>query len=422
MHETEKKESVLLVVAKEKKEHWSWEALILEFKALALSTGVSVADTCVFNLDKPNPRLYIGKGKTEELAILVNNLKVDTVIFNNNLNSTQQRNLEDQLKVKTLDRTQLILDIFARHAHTQEGIIQIELAQLEYLIPRLRGKGIMLSRLGGGIGTRGPGEKKIEVDRRRISERITHLKNDLKLIVQRREVMRKRRERSGVNTCSLVGYTSAGKTTLFNTLTSNQQKESKSLFTTLDTVSRSFNVHQNFKTILSDTVGFISRLPPDLIEAFKATLEELHYADILIHIIDASGKDVGGFKLVVDEILKELKLNTQAIITVFNKIDCLAEPQITALKYRYPKAIFISATIGTGIAELKDEIYRRLSDEIVEIVVNLSFDRMKAVDYFHKYCEILKTIYQDNETVYWLRLKKDNLHYLQKLGLKIKEH
>ncbi len=421
MHETDKKEKALLIVIKEKRESWSQEALALEFKALASSSGISIIETHVFNLATPNPRFYIGKGKVEEISELAKELKVNTVIFNSNLNSNQQRNLEDKINIKTLDRTQLILDIFARHAHTQEGILQVELAQLKYLLPRLRGKGIMLSRLGGGIGTRGPGEKKIEVDRRRIDERITHLKKELKLIIQRREVMRKKREKSEVNSCSLVGYTSAGKTTLFNVLTSDSQKEAHSLFTTLDTVSRSFSIHQNFKVVISDTVGFIYRLPPYLIEAFKATLEELHYSDVLIHVVDASGKDIFEFKRVVDEILKELKLGGKKIIVVFNKIDCTPDEQLSLLKNRYPQSIFISALKETGIEELKQKIYQCLSEGSIEALVYLPFSKMKIASYFHEHCEILKKSYENNETIYRLRLEKENLAYLEKIGLKIKK-
>ncbi len=421
MYETLNKETAALVVVKEREEPWSQKALASEFKSLTLSTGIGVEEVFLVKLDRPNPRFYIGKGKVEELAALVLAKKVKTVIFNRNLHPTQQRNLEEALRVKTLDRTQLILDIFARHAHTREGILQVELAQLGYLLPRLRGKGIMLSRLGGGIGTRGPGEKKLEVDRRRISERINRLKKDLELIKQHRAVMCKKRQKNAAKLCSLVGYTNAGKTTLFNVLTRSTQDTSQALFTTLDTVSRSFTLQNNFGGVLSDTVGFIYRLPPDLIEAFKATLEELHYADILLHVIDAAGQDVGRLKTAVDSILDELKLSARPLITVFNKIDKLNEAQLNVLKHTYPDSLFISAVREEGIEALKAKIYHRLSEGVMEAVVRLPFDRMEVVGYFHKHCEILKYTYQDKEAVYWLRLRKNNLDYLKKAGLAVKE-
>ncbi|MBU2265700.1 MAG: GTPase HflX, partial [Candidatus Omnitrophica bacterium] len=237
MYETTQKETALLVVVKEPKEHWLSEDLALEFEALVLSSGIQPARTIIVKLVQPNPALYIGKGKVEELRLIREELKADVVIFNANLKFTQQRNLEEILTVKTIDRTQLILDIFAKHAHSQEGILQVELAQLQYLLPRLRGKGIALSRLGGGIGTRGPGEKKLEVDQRKISDRITRIKEELKGLGQHHDVMRKKRDKAKEYMCSLVGYTNAGKTTLFNSLAQADQIESSSLFTTLDTVA-----------------------------------------------------------------------------------------------------------------------------------------------------------------------------------------
>lgn len=421
MHETIKKEKALLVVIKGQKESWTQEELASEFRNLVLSTGIEVKDLVFVKLKKINPALYIGKGKTEELAALVDEIGVDVVIFDNNLNFTQQRNLEDALNIKTVDRTQLILDIFAKHARTKTGILQVELAQLNYFLPRLKGKGIMLSRLGGGIGTRGPGEKKLEVDRRRISDRITHLKKELKFIKQHRNVMRKKREKEKINICSLVGYTNAGKTTLFNALTKSGQITSAALFTTVDTLSRTFSLQTNLKIVLSDTVGFIYKLPPNLIEAFKATLEELHYADVLLHVIDAGDKDNLRLRKAVDSILEELGLKSKFIITVFNKIDRLSSQEIDSLKDEYPQGVFISASQGIGFERLKEAIYENIFKDTIEVTVKLPFDRMEIAAYLHNNCQVLKTIYQEEEAIYWIRTKKDKLSYIEKQGFEVKK-
>ena len=421
LHKTTQKEKALLVVVYEQKEPWSKEALATEFENLVTSTGIEVSNLVFVKLSLPNPQFYIGKGKVAELSELVAREKVSVVIFDNNLNFTQQRNLEEALNAKTIDRTQLILDIFAKHAQTQEGILQVELAQHEYLLPRLRGKGIMLSRLGGGIGTRGPGEKKLEVDRRRILDRISKLKKDLKLVRQHRSTMRKKRQKEGIATCSLVGYTNAGKTTLFNNLCQSSQTTSLALFTTLDTVTRSISLEANFKVVLSDTVGFIYKLPLNLIEAFKATLEELHYADVLLHVIDASSKDILQIKKPVDLILKELGLDEKSIILVFNKIDKISKEQEVVLGNKYPEAIFISAENNIGLDILREEIYKNIFKDTVEAVVRVPFERMDMVQYFHKNCQVIKNIYQESEVVYWIRTKKDKLDYLKRQGLKVRE-
>jgi len=419
MHETVKKETALLVVVKEPKESWLFEDLAYEFKDLVLSSGIEVIEVTLVKLTKPNPSLYIGKGKVDELAEIVAKSGVNVVIVNNNLNFTQQRNLEEILGLKVIDRTQLILDIFAKHAHSQEGILQVELAQLQYLLPRLRGKGITLSRLGGGIGTRGPGEKKLEVDRRKISDRIARLKKDLKNVQQHHDVMRKKRDKAKELMCSLVGYTNAGKTTLFNILTQSQQTESLSLFTTLDTVTRQFPLEGKGGVVLSDTVGFIYNLPPNLVESFKTTLDELQYADVLLQVVDVSIKNFLQLKQAVDQILTDLKLDSKPLIVVFNKIDKISPREVEFLKKDYPQAVFISAKSGLGLDKLKQEIVANIFKDTLEVMVRVPFERMDMVSYFHKNCEVLKNSCDDKEAIYWLRLKKDRLAYIRKNGLKI---
>ncbi|MCK9614162.1 MAG: GTPase HflX [Candidatus Omnitrophica bacterium] len=420
MYETTKIEKALLIMTAAHQERWPQDVLAEEFRNLVTSTGIEVSRLIAVKLRQITPALYIGKGKAEELAAAAEEEKVDVVIFNNNLSFTQQRNLEEALGVKTIDRTQLILDIFAKHAHTQEGFLQVELAQLEYLLPRLKGKGIMLSRLGGGIGTRGPGEKKLEIDRRRITDRITRLKHDLKEVSSHRDVTRKKREKEKAVVCSLVGYTSAGKTTLFNALSQSNEKISQTLFTTLDTVSRSIYVHENSKVILTDTVGFIYKLPLKLIEAFKATLEELKFANVLLHVIDASSPDLMRLIESVNSVLKELNIDTKTILLVFNKIDKLSPEDLEMLQSKYADAIFISALRSLNLDNLKKAIYDLVFSDLVEAVVKLPFSMMEFKDYIHTNCEVLKVNYEEDKAVYLLRMNKNNLVYLEGRGIEVK--
>ncbi|MCM8786622.1 MAG: GTPase HflX [Candidatus Omnitrophica bacterium] len=421
MYQTEQKEKALLVMVEVGRQNWQTETLIEEFKNLVASSGIEVVDLVLVKRKEINPAFFIGKGKVEELAAKAVEKNANVVIFNNNLSFTQQRNLEDILGIKTIDRTQLILDIFAKHAHSQEGMLQVELAQLQYLFGRLKGKGIMLSRLGGGIGTRGPGEKKLEVDRRRIVDRIRSLQEKLGEVKKYREVIRKKRKKEKTLICSLVGYTNAGKTTLFNTLTSSTQKISDSLFTTLDTVSRSFTLHNNLKIILTDTVGFIYNLPPNLIEAFKATLEELYYADLLLHIIDASSKDIERLKSSTDTVLVDLKLLDKPTLVVFNKIDKISDFELKALKNTYPDAVFVSASKKINIDKLKEKIYEIFSKTVTEAILKVPFNIMDLSEYIYANCEVLKVSYQSNAAVYFAKARKEKLQYLQSKGVIIEE-
>jgi GTP-binding protein HflX len=420
MHNTTNKEKAFLVIIHSDTERWATDDLALEFKSLVLSTGIEVSGDIRVRLREINPRLYIGKGKLQELKLEVEESGANVVIFNDNLNFSQQRNLEEVFGVKTIDRTQLILDIFAQHAHTQEGILQVELAQCEYLLPRLRGQGIALSRLGGGIGTRGPGETKLEVDRRKISEKITRLKKELQKVKDHRQLLRKKRSREKISVCSLVGYTNAGKTTLFNALCSSSQKESSALFTTLDTVSRNCDLGNKFETLVTDTVGFIYKLPPDLVDAFKATLEELRYADLLLHVIDSGSKNIRQIKAAVEETLKELKLEAKNTLLVFNKIDVLSLEDMMILRNEYPEGVFISAAKLKNLDILREKISQALFSDIVEVVVRIPFERMDQANYLHANCEVIKTSYKEKEAVYWLRVKSMNLAHLKRQGLAVK--
>jgi len=418
MYETEKKEKALLVVViiEEEKEGWSQEELAEEFKNLVISTGIEVVDLIFVKRKIPTPSFYIGKGKVYEIAKIAQEKKVDVVIFNNNLSFTQQRNLEEILMIKTIDRTQLILDIFARHAHTQEGSIQVELAQLEYLLPRLKGKGIMLSRLGGGIGTRGPGEKKLEVDRRRIEDRISKLRDKLEKLRKHRHLLRKRRGKENIKICSLVGYTNAGKTTLLNALVNDTQKTSDSLFTTLDPVSRKLTLSDNLKVVITDTVGFLYKLPPNLIEAFHATLEELQFSDLLLHVVDISSKNYEKLISAVKEVLEELHLEKKPQILVFNKIDKVDSSWLNNLKVKYPEALFVSALKKINLEILLERMKKKLfSLEYFKLRVPLNF--LKILDYLYTHTQVLKIDYLPQEAIVWIRAQNSLIPYLEKKGI-----
>jgi GTPase len=421
MQETYHQEKALLVVVKEYGEKLSLESLADEFKNLTVSAGLEVSGIMLVKLDKPNPSLYVGKGKAQEINDLLAETGVDVVIFNSDLSFTQQRNLEELTGVKTIDRTQLILDIFAKHAHSQEGIYQVELAQLQYLLPRLRGKGIALSRLGGGIGTKGPGEKKLEVDRRKISEKILRLKKDLTGVKHHHDLMRKRRKKTAAFTCSLVGYTNAGKSTIFNALASSDQAESSALFTTLDTVARILTLEGKREVILSDTVGFIYKLPAHLVETFKTTLDELQYCDVLLHVVDASSKDILFFKKTVDSILDDLGLSQKPTLVIFNKIDRLPESLSEQLAKDYPQALFVSAKTGRGMEVIKTRLGELLKERNCEVVARVPFNRMDIADYLHRSTEVLKTVYREKEVIFWLRIKKSQLAQIKKKEVEIKE-
>lgn len=420
MIETKKTEKSLLVVAKTFGETWSRQMLAFEFKSLVLSTGIEVCQIVSCNLRQPSSSFYVGKGKVAEIKAIIEEEPVDAVIFNNNLSGRQQRNLEEALGVKTLDRTQLILDIFAKHAKSREGSLQVELAQLEYLLPRLRGKGLILSRLGGGIGTVGPGETKLEVDRRRISERINRLKQDLKEVSRQRAVARKKRQRQKVPVCSLVGYTNAGKTTLLNALSESSQKASPDMFTTLDAVSRRIQLKEKMEVLLSDTVGFIYKLPPNLIEAFKATLEELSYSDLLLYVVDVSSPNLSQIQQAVDEILKELGLSKKEKILVFNKVDRAEKEIVEQVEGKFPEGVFISATSGAGLNSLRERICQRLSENYLELIAEIPLDRMDLINFLHQSSQIIKINYQEKGAFCWLRISKEKFPYLKQKGVKLK--
>ena len=365
-----KVEQVLLVGVGSKVSNHDWSVAdsLEELSHLAKTAGTRVVGTLTQKLDTPSPTYYVGKGKIAELIRLREQTQYDTVIFDDELSPRQQRNLEEVLGVKVIDRTALILDIFARKARTHEGKLQVELAQHEYLLPRLIGQWSHLERLGGGIGTRGPGESQLETDRRLIRKRINLLQQKIESVRKQRALYRRRRKEIGTPIVALVGYTNAGKSTLFNTLSKASVEVEDKLFSTLDPVTRRLTLPTGERFLMTDTVGFIHKLPPSIIAAFRATLEELDEADLLLHIVDITHKNAANQVVTVEKILGELNLEKEPRITVFNKLDLPldGEAEFKALsavphfeeEFVLPNhnVALISAVEGWGIDMLLDKM------------------------------------------------------------------
>lgn len=343
-----------------------------ELAGLATAAGASVVLRVLQERDRPDAGTFLGSGKIATLGVACDETDVDLVVFDNELTPAQLRQIESRLSQKVIDRTQLILDIFAARARTREGKLQVELAQLKYLMPRLVGGSDWLSRLGGGIGTRGPGETKLEADRRRIRQRITHLNGQLEDVRKRRLQLRERRHKASVPTVALVGYTNAGKTTLFNLLAGEQAVVSDALFVTLDPLVRRVRLADHRELLVSDTVGFIDRLPHTLVAAFRATLEEVVAADLLLHVIDAGTPGMEHRVAAVRRTLDEVGAGEVLSVDVFNKCDLLDTAERERLQRREPEALCISATTGFGRAELVDAITARLGLDVRRIVVKLT--------------------------------------------------
>ncbi len=342
------------------------ELAMVEFRELTTSAGGIIVGEVVQRRPRPDPATLIGKGKVQEVAGAIASTEAKVVLFDHDLTPTQLRNLENELPCRVLDRTQLILDIFARHARTREGQLQVELAQLEYMLPRLTGRGSSMSQTGGGIGTRGPGETKLETDRRRIQKRLVQLRRELEGVRQVRGQQRQRRESVPVPTVALVGYTNAGKSTLFNTVTKAEVLESARMFATLDPKLRAIQLPSRRKVLLSDTVGFIRNLPHTLVTSFRATLEEVQKAEVLVHVQDASSPMRDTQKAEVEKVLSELEVMEKTRLEVLNKMD-LVTPTERAVLDLLPKVICISAKTGEGVDALLAKIDEALTlDPMIE--------------------------------------------------------
>jgi len=349
-----------------------------ELAGLASAAGASVVLRILQERPKPDPATFIGSGKVVSLAAACDEARADVVIFDNELTPAQLRNLEQALDRKVVDRTQLILDIFARRARTREGKLQVELAQLKYLMPRLVGAGTALSRLGGGIGTRGPGETKLETDRRRIRYRISMIGKEIDTVRRRRSQLRERRHKAAVPTVALVGYTNAGKTTLFNNLTGGEAAASDALFVTLDPLVRKVKLPDRRELLVSDTVGFIERLPHSLVAAFRATLEETAAADLLLHVIDASSPEHERQMTAVRAVLAEVGADRVPSLDVFNKCDRLDAAERQRIRALYPSALCVSALTGEGRDEVIAAMESRLALDTTR--VTLQFDSANEQD------------------------------------------
>ncbi|QQY09835.1 MAG: GTPase HflX [Candidatus Xiphinematobacter sp.] len=369
-HFSPRRERVLLVGSVGCREVTPWDIAesLEELCQLASSAGAQVVETCIQRLERPTAPFYIGKGKAKEIAQRCSRRQATSIIFDDELSPAQGRNLECITNCKVLDRTQLILDIFAQRARTREGCLQIELAQLQYLLPRLTRMWSHLSRQTGGIGTRGPGETQLEVDRRRVQERITKLGKGLAAVRKNRSVQRNGRLRTNWPVAALVGYTNAGKSSLFNRLTRSGVFTEDKPFATLDPTTRQVLLPSRQKVLLIDTVGFIRKLPHTLIDAFKATLEETQLADLLIHVVDLSHPRYHEQMIAVDSILEELEVGGKRVILAFNKVDCVHNPELVQTQLRrHPGSVAVSAYTGIGI----DAFFQQLE-------VDLGAWRLKA--------------------------------------------
>jgi GTP-binding protein HflX len=349
-----------------------------ELAGLARAAGAEVVLRVLQERPKPDPSTFLGSGKIQTLAASCAETGADLVVFDHELTPAQLRQIEEVVGRKIIDRTQLILDIFARRARTREGKLQVELAQLQYLLPRLVGAGTALSRLGGGIGTRGPGETKLETDRRRIRTRIHAVSQDIELVRRRRAQLRERRQKASVPTVALVGYTNAGKTTLFNVLTRATAEASDALFVTLDPLIRQVRLPDSRALLVSDTVGFIDRLPHALVAAFRATLEAVSEADLILHVIDAAAADRDRRMEAVRKVLEEVGATDVAAIEVFNKCDELSADERRRLQERDPTAVCISARDGDGIDDLLETVTSRLALDVRRMT--LTFDPDNPAD------------------------------------------
>ena len=376
---------------------WPLDESMTELARLAETAGASVLVTVTQKMDSPNPRTFIGSGKAEEVAQLARETDATLVVFDDDLSPSQQANIENLIpEVKILDRTALILDIFALHAVSREGKLQVELAQMEYLLPRLRGLWRHLERLGGqrsvagtSVGTRGPGESQLETDRRLARRRITDLKRELKHVAVTRETMRKGRQDSGVFRVSLVGYTNSGKSTLLNALTDAGVLEADMLFATLDATTRQMTLAHGRHATLTDTVGFIHKLPHSLVEAFKSTLDETRNADLLVHVVDAADANHDAQIEAVDEVLGELGVAGMPQVRAYNKIDLLDGAQLAVMRSRAPGAVFVSAATGQGLDDLRRRIGSEASRRSLPMSVLVPFSRGELIKLAHEHAEVV---------------------------------
>lgn len=371
------------------------EDSLLELAELVKTAGAEVVGTAIQSRDSIHPGTYVGKGKLQEIRQMIIEFGATGIVCDDELSPAQIRNMEDELDTKVMDRTLIILDIFAARASTSEGKIQVELAQLKYRLSRLTGLGISLSRLGGGIGTRGPGEKKLEMDRRLIKNRIAQLNRELAEVRKHREVTRGQRSRNQTKVAAIVGYTNAGKSTLLNTMTNAQVLEEDKLFATLDPTTRNLKLDSGQEILLTDTVGFIRKLPHHLVEAFRSTLEEAKYADMIIHVVDASNPQKEKQMHIVYETLDMLGVKDKKIVTLFNKLDKVEENEILH-DFKADKTLKISAKSGEGLTQFKEVLEEILREDKKLLEGIFPYNQGGQLTVIRKYGELLEEEYREN--------------------------
>lgn len=398
---------------------WTVDDSLEELKQLADTAGATVIKKFIQKRSKPDPAFFIGRGKVQELALYAQQENIDLCIFDDELSPAQQRNIESVMGIRILDRTALILDIFAQRARTNEGKLQVELAQLQYTLPRIMGKGLMLSRLGGGIGTRGPGETKLEVDRRRIRDRIAFIKDQIEKVKAVRSLHRSKRKKNNVFEVSLVGYTNAGKSTLLNTLTNSDIYAKDQLFATLDPTTRQLTLPNKQEIIITDTVGFIQRLPHQLIAAFRSTLEVVTEADLLVHVIDVSHELYKEQAAAVHEVLKEIGAETKPVITVYNKIDKLPPDSKLADRLALEEdTVCISAAKKLNLETLQQMIETHLKSKAVEVTLCIPYAETAKAAQLHETANVLEQEYTENGAVMKVILPVEDLEAYNEYILK----
>lgn len=371
------------------------EDSVAELEELVHTAGAEVVGRLIQKRERIHPGTYVGTGKVQEIAQMIEGTQATGIVCDDELTPAQLKNLENMLDTKVMDRTLIILDIFAARATTSEGKIQVELAQLGYRLSRLSGLGRSLSRLGGGIGTRGPGEKKLEMDRRLINSRVAQLNRELKEIQMHREVTRAQRNRTGIPVVAIVGYTNAGKSTLLNKMTNAEVLEEDKLFVTLDPTTRVLELNKNQEVLLTDTVGFIRKLPHHLIKAFRSTLEEAKYADIILHVVDASNPQMDKQMYIVYETLRELDITGKKVITVFNKTDRENIPNPLS-DFKADDTLRISAKTGAGLEQLKESIETILREDKRLIEMTVPYQDAKIIQQIRTKGELLEEEYREN--------------------------
>lgn len=398
---------------------WTVDDSLEELKQLADTAGATVIKKFIQKRPKPDPAFFIGRGKVQELALYAQQENIDLCIFDDELSPAQQRNIESVMGIRILDRTALILDIFAQRARTNEGKLQVELAQLQYTLPRIMGKGLMLSRLGGGIGTRGPGETKLEVDRRRIRDRIAFIKDQIEKVKAVRSLHRSKRKKNNVFEVSLVGYTNAGKSTLLNTLTNSDIYAKDQLFATLDPTTRQLTLPNKQEIIITDTVGFIQRLPHQLIAAFRSTLEVVTEADLLVHVIDVSHELYKEQAAAVHEVLKEIGAESKPVITVYNKIDKLPPDSKLADRLALEEdTVCISAAKKLNLETLQQMIESHLKSKAVEVTLCIPYAETAKAAQLHETANVLEQEYTENGAVMKVILPVEDLEAYNEYILK----